>query len=80
MIVAILAVSILDLIVVLILASSNAKHVWPIIGVFPLLGLPIAMILILTLVILSARRRSRDAAAEVAATTNAATTKRAPRS
>ncbi|MCU1514929.1 MAG: hypothetical protein JWO10_2019 [Microbacteriaceae bacterium] len=79
MIVAILAVSILDLIVVLILASSNAKHVWPIIGVFPLLGLPIAMILILTLVILSARRRSSDAAAEAAAI-NAPTTKKAPRS
>ncbi len=61
MIVAILALSILDLVGVLIAAAAGVTDLWPILRILPLLGLPIAMLLILVLLVINARRRSREA-------------------
>ena len=61
MIVAILALSILDLVGVLIAAAAGVTDLWAILRILPLLGLPIAMLLILVLLVINARRRSREA-------------------
>ena len=60
MIVAVLAIAILDLLGVLIAAAAGVKSLWPVLGALPLVGLPLGMLLIIALLIVSARRRSRE--------------------
>jgi cyanate permease len=67
MIVAVIAVAIIDLIGVLIAAAAGAASIWPIFGVLPLIALPLGILLILALTVISARRRSAEARAQLAA-------------
>lgn len=67
MIVAVIAVAIVDLIGVLIAAAAGAKAILPIFGVLPLIGLPLGIVLIVALTVISARRRSAEARAQLEA-------------
>lgn len=68
MMVSVVGLSILSFLAVIIGTFAGmgradfASGAWPVVAVLPLFGLPFAIILLITLVIVSARRRSREAA------------------
>lgn len=70
MMVAVIALSIGSFLAVIIGTVAGmggadfAQGVWPAVAVTPYFGLPFAIILLISLVIVSARRRSREAAAK----------------
>lgn len=69
-IVAISILSFLAIILATLVGMDNAAYatgVWPVVALLPLIGLPIGFILIISLIVLSLRRRSREAAALAAA-------------
>ncbi len=60
MMVGVVGASIISLFVVLITGASGSTKVWPIFLVLPAIGLPLAAALIIALVIVNLRRRSRE--------------------
>jgi hypothetical protein len=44
-------------------SASFAEGLWPIVAVVPLVGLPLGFVVMIVLIVLSLRRRSREAAA-----------------
>jgi uncharacterized membrane protein len=71
MIAAIIGLSIVSIIVIIVASAVGVRDVssglWPVIYIFPDIGLPIGFVLIIVLLIISARRRSREAREEAAA-------------
>jgi len=68
MIVAIIGLSIVAFFAVIIATFAGmqgpdfAVGIWPAVAYMPLIGLPIGLLLIITLIVLSARRRGKEAA------------------
>lgn len=75
MMVAVIALSIGSFLAVIIGTVAGmggadfAQGVWPAVAVTPYFGLPFAIILLISLVIVSARRRAREAAEKTRTTT-----------
>lgn len=56
----VIGVSILTIIIVLVAYFAGYHEMPPLLALIPLIGLPIGMLLIITLVLISARRKRRE--------------------
>jgi len=85
MMVAVIALSIGSFLAVIIGTVSGmggadfAQGVWPAVAVTPYFGLPFAILLLISLVIVSAKRRTREAAANAQRTPPRKAQRKAPR-